>query len=120
MTPEGRVKAKVDALLKAARAYKHKPVQNGMGSPALDYHVCHFGYYLGIETKAADKWPTPRQTITMQEVIKAQGALFLIRNDEDVKELEVWLCLPTLGYISKTALQWMGTKTPSARPSSDE
>jgi hypothetical protein len=96
MTPEGVVKKAVDISLKAAGAYWHKPVMNGMGAPALDYHVCHRGYYAGIETKAKGKLPTPRQIRTMREIIKAGGSIFLI--DEvggpDHQELIKWLINP--------------------------
>ena len=59
-TPEGRVKAKVKALLKKYNAYWHCPVQNGMGAPSLDFICCLRGKYFGIETKAGNKKGTGR------------------------------------------------------------
>lgn len=109
MTPEGKVKAAVDKVLTHAGAYKHKPVGNGMGAPALDYHVCHHGMYAAIETKAGDKWPTVRQTRTMREVIKAGGSVFLIRfcDGADYAQLMGWLLNPVPGYVSETARSWL-------------
>lgn len=109
-TPEGRVKAAVNKILIGASAYRHCPVMNGMGAPALDYHVCHRGIYAAIETKAPDKWPTPRQTRTMRDVVAAGGALFLIRDDDDVAQLIGWTIHPIPGFISKTAASWLARK----------
>lgn len=109
MTPEGRVKAKVDALLKQAKAYYLKPVQNGMGAPALDYHGVHRGLGVVIETKAPGKHPTSRQVNTLRQNAAAGGACFVIDGvGSDLMELENWLHFPVLGYLSsksKSCLQ---------------
>lgn len=91
MTPEGRVKEKVKAALKAHGAYYHMPVQNGLGAPSLDFIGCHQGLYFGIETKAADKQPTPRQRITMDSIEKSRGKTFLINEATGVDYLLDWL-----------------------------
>jgi len=93
ITPEGRVKKKVTAVLKKYGCYYHMPVQHGRGSPALDYHVCAFGMYLGIETKAPGKLPTPRQSLTMSEIGHAGGFTMVIDGDEAVEKLEAALLL---------------------------
>lgn len=90
-TPEGKVKDKVKALLKAYGAYWHCPVQNGMGSPGLDFWICHRGKFLGIETKAPGKKPTPRQELTMRHVQEAGGLTLVISGDEQLGVLEAWL-----------------------------
>ncbi len=109
MTPESRVKSVVGKALVNAGAYRHCPVMNGMGAPALDYHVCHRGVYASIETKANGKNPTPRQTRTMRDVVKAGGALFLIDSGEgnDMAQLRGWLLHPVPGFISQRAAQWL-------------
>lgn len=100
MTPEGRVKAKVKALLKEFNVYQHWPVQAGYGKPCLDCHGCHKGRYFAIETKAPGKHPTPRQQITLEEIRTAGGAIFVIgtyKADDrafpysGMKELHEWL-----------------------------
>ena len=91
MTPEGRVKVKVKALLKEHGAYWHCPVQNGMGSPSLDFVCSHRGRYFGIETKAGNKRPTPRQETTMKEIRLSGGLAFLVNEVEGFEELRDWL-----------------------------
>lgn len=74
------------------------PVQNGMGAPALDFHVClpviitpdmvgqTIGRYVGIETKKPGGRPTPRQLLTMDEIRKAHGIAILIDGNTDAIE----------------------------------
>ena len=89
MTPEGKVKQNIKAVLKKYGAYYHMPVQNGMGTPALDFHVCCAGKYLGIEAKSPGKKPTPRQLLTAREIVEAGGEVLFI--DGCTKELECLL-----------------------------
>lgn len=90
-TPEGVVKAKVKELLKKYNCYWHCPVMNGMGAPSLDFICCARGRFFGIETKAGNKQPTPRQESTMEDIRKAGGYCFLVNEVEGMEELEVWL-----------------------------
>ena len=91
MTPEGKVKAKVKVLLKKYNAYWHCPVQNGMGSPSLDFICCIRGKYFAIETKAGNKKPTPRQETTISEIQKAGGRAFVVNEETGMENLELWL-----------------------------
>ena len=93
MTPEGKVKAQVDRLLASygPELDIFKPVQNGMGSPALDYIVCYRGHHIEIETKAPGKKPTPRQEITIVKKKKAGAAVFVIDGDAGCRELDEYL-----------------------------
>jgi penicillin-binding protein-related factor A (putative recombinase) len=91
-TPEGKVKDEVKKLLVKHGAYYHMPVQNGMGTPTLDFIGCMKGYFFGIETKAPGKKPTPRQLLTIKNMESAGGTCFVI--DGDLSELQQWLeCL---------------------------
>ena len=90
-TPEGRIKAQLKKLLSEHGAYYHMPVQNGMGAPSLDFICCHRGCYFGIETKAGNKKPTPRQENTMNQIRLAGGLAFLINEVEGLDELREWL-----------------------------
>jgi hypothetical protein len=92
-TPEGKVKAKVKALLKRFNLYSHWPVLNGMGEPTLDCIVCAWGRFLAIETKAPGKQPTPRQQITMANMRAAGAFVFVVANDDDLNVLEAYLNL---------------------------
>ena len=88
------------------------PVQNGMGEPALDFHVCHKGIYAAIETKAQGKMPTVRQRRTMRKVRDAGGAVFLIDHGSgvDFAQLVGWRVVPTPGFISGSARLQMERK----------
>ena len=90
-TPEAVVKAQLKKLLSEHGAYYHMPVQNGMGAPSLDFICCHRGCYFGIETKAGNKKPTPRQENTMNQIRLAGGLAFLINEVEGLDELREWL-----------------------------
>lgn len=91
MTPEGRVKEKVKKLLREHDTYWHMPVQNGMGSPTLDFICCHRGKYLAIETKAPGGKPTERQMRTIKEIMDSDGMVFVVSNDDDLVQLSMWL-----------------------------
>ena len=94
MTPEGKVKAAVDKILKRYAPYVHycKPVQNGMGSPTLDYLGCAGGKFFAIETKAPGKPPTARQEITIAAIQAAGGAVFVINGDpREMNDLIDWI-----------------------------
>jgi hypothetical protein len=111
MTPEGKVKAAIDEQIKFAGAYKHKPVQNGMGEPALDYHGSHRGYYFGVEAKKDGGAPTIRQLRTMKKIIAAGGAVFLIvgTNGPDFAQFVGWLLKPIAGFVSASAAACLAT-----------
>ena len=99
-TPEGKVKDKVKRLLAKYGAYQFWPVQTGYGAPTLDCLACYKGYFIGIETKAPGKHPTPRQQLTMEDMVKAGGRVLVIgeRIEKDgtysgLGELEAWLLM---------------------------
>lgn len=91
MTPEGKVKARVKAVLKKFGAYYHMVVQNGMGAPSLDFVGCHVGRFFSVETKAGNKDMTDRQKQTASEMRKAGGKVFLVNDVEGLDELQLWL-----------------------------
>lgn len=88
MTPEGRVKAKVKrALDKLPAHYRFMPVQNGMGTPGLDFFCCIGGYFVAIETKAPGGKLTARQKDTKAKIEKAKGTVFVIENDDQIADM---------------------------------
>lgn len=101
MTPEGKVKHAVDQVLHFAGAYKHKPVQNGMGAPALDYHVCCRGFYAAIEAKAPGETFTKRQARTARDALKAGASVFLVDSTSGVgmSDLVEWLSNPRPNHL---------------------
>jgi hypothetical protein len=76
-TEEGLLKDKVKRYLDALpRIYRYMPVPSGYGQQTLDFLCCIDGRFVGIETKAKGKKPTPRQTKCIEEIKKADGAAF--------------------------------------------
>ena len=88
MTPEGRIKAKLNRALKALgpSVWRFMPVQNGMGAPGLDYFLCVNGHFLAIETKAPGKKLTPRQETTAANIVAAGGTVLLVRDEQSLHE----------------------------------
>lgn len=91
MTPEGKVKKKVSALLKERGVYYFMPVQNGMGKPGLDYHCIHKGVGFCVETKAPGGKLTARQELTATEVRDAGGYVFKVEGAGSLAHLEHFL-----------------------------
>lgn len=75
-TEEGALKDYVKRELKKLNTYRYMPVPSGYGQQTLDFLCCAQGKFLGIETKAAGKKPTPRQELCIREIIAAGGAAF--------------------------------------------
>lgn len=83
MTPEGQVKREIKEYLKVLKQkyhlWYHMPVQNGMGSPTLDFNpVILRGRVCAIEAKAPGEQPTARQEQTLNEIRFAGGDTFVI------------------------------------------
>ena len=83
MTPEGKVKKEIKTWLKAQGAYFFMPVQTGYGASSLDFLCCIDGDFIGIETKAPGKKPTPRQAIVMQDILAAGGDAYCVTSLKD-------------------------------------
>ena len=88
MTPEGRVKAKVKAVLASAGAYYVMPVTSGYGSSgAPDFLVCYGGRFVGIECKAGKGKTTALQEKNLAQ-IRSAGGLAIVINEENINELK--------------------------------
>lgn len=104
MTPEGRIKRKIDSRLAAYPAiWKFMPVQSGYGKRGLDYHLCvptqvarpgwqTIGECVVIEAKAPGKDLTPKQETTKKDIERAGGKVFVVDSDEslDVAMKYIW------------------------------
>lgn len=92
MTPEGKVKAKVNrALAQLPQVWRFMPVQMGMGIPALDYLLCIAGEFVAIETKVKGKTLTARQLKTLEEICAAGGRAFVV--DDDASLAKAMKCI---------------------------
>jgi Holliday junction resolvase len=89
-TPEGKVKAKVVGILKAAGAYYFFPVTGGFGRSGVpDIVACYRGKFIGIECKTGTKQPTALQNRELDRIVEAGGVSLVVReaNISDVTEV---------------------------------
>lgn len=94
MTPEGKVKQKIDEILKAADfCYYHKPVLTPYGSATVDYVGCSKGRFFAIEAKSPRvSEPTARQAHILEEMSKAGATAFFINGTQaQLDSLRDWL-----------------------------
>lgn len=94
MTPEAKVKARINHILQQANnVWYFMPVQNGMGKATLDYIGAHHGRAFAIEAKAPGKEPTPRQLVTIIGMKRAGITVFVVDGTEDhpIEPLMRWL-----------------------------
>lgn len=87
MTPEGKVKKKVQQILKDRGAYYFSPVTGGFGRSGVpDIVVCFHGRFVGIECKAGNNKPTALQLKNLDDIEKA-GGVALVINEANVDSL---------------------------------
>lgn len=79
MTPEGKVKAQVVALLKEAGVYYFFPAANGYGRAGVpDIICCVNGKFLAIECKAGAGRTTKLQDREIEQIRRAKGVVLVI------------------------------------------
>jgi len=93
MTPEGKVKKKIDAMLKELGVWYFKPQAGAFGKSGVpDYIICVSGHFVGIEAKAdATKKPTALQDQCMKKIAVAGGVSFVVYDDECVEYVRWFL-----------------------------
>lgn len=88
MTPEGKVKAKVKAVLSDLKAYYAMPMGTGFSSSGIpDFVVCYAGRFYGIECKANGNIPTALQLKHLEDIRKA-GGVALVIDESNVNQLK--------------------------------
>jgi len=107
MTPEGKVKAKVKAVLKARGIWYFMPQNMGMGSSGVPDFICcipltkdgQYGRLLGIETKAPGKIrnTTVLQDIQIAAIKAAFGWAIVVDDPAQLEEFLNVSCSPTPG-----------------------
>lgn len=99
MTPEGKVKAKIDLLLKYVSAWYFKPVSNGLGTHGIpDFVGCYQGRFFTIEAKSATGKPTALQMAQKEKIERAGGKWFLVCDDDTLKEVHKWFGQVSEGF----------------------
>jgi len=105
MTPEGRVKAKVQKILLSrgifpaskagvfpedSKGWYYMPGQSVYATKGVPDFIGHYqGRFWGVETKAPGKKPTGFQALQIASIRQSGGAVFVI--DGDTTEFETWL-----------------------------
>jgi hypothetical protein len=90
-TPEGRVKAKVKALLKKYNIYHFMPATGGYGRSGVpDIIACMRGRFLAIECKAGAGKLTALQERELATIEEAGGVVYVI-NETSLESLEIAL-----------------------------
>jgi hypothetical protein len=88
ITPEGRVKAKVKALLQKYNVYHFMPATGGYGRSGIpDIIACANGRFVAIECKAGKNVPTALQERELN-VIGLAGGFAVCVNEEGLDKLE--------------------------------
>jgi hypothetical protein len=92
-TPESRVKAALDRMLKAERVWFYPPQAGPFGSAGIPDRVAVVdGLFLGIECKAdATKKPTALQLKCMADIEAAGGKCFVVYDKATIEQVREWI-----------------------------
>lgn len=82
LTPEGKVKDKVKAILKRRGVWYCMPRGQTFGRAGVpDFLCCHKGRFIAIETKAGRGKATPLQLRELKDIFGHQGIALIVRED---------------------------------------
>jgi Holliday junction resolvase len=92
-TPEGKIKRKLDKVLKQEGVWFFNPQAGPFGRAGIpDKIACIGGKFVGIECKAdKTKKPTPLQIKAMKESEMAGGKCFLVYDDTTIEEVRDYI-----------------------------
>ena len=93
MTPEGKIKARVDKLLHQRKVWFYSPQAGPYGRAGIPDRVAIVrGQFVGIEVKAdRTKKPTQLQRNCMTQIEAAGGKCFLVFDDETLNLLKDYI-----------------------------
>jgi Holliday junction resolvase len=84
VTPEKKVKARVEAMLRAKGVYYFFPATHGYGRSGVpDIVACARGQFLAIECKAAGGKLTALQERELERIKQSGGVGLVIREDHE-------------------------------------
>ena len=92
-TQEGKIKRKLDKVLKQEGVWFFNPQAGPFGRAGIpDKIACIGGKFVGIECKAdKTKKPTPLQIKAMKEIEMAGGKCFLVYDDTTIEEVRDYI-----------------------------
>jgi hypothetical protein len=92
MTPEGKVKKKITALLKELGVFYFMPIGGAYSASGVsDYICCVNGKFVAIEAKSETGKPTALQNKFMDGVVGHKGNTFVVYGVKDIPELRLRL-----------------------------
>jgi hypothetical protein len=87
-TAEGRVKERIEKLLRMYGVYYRMPVTGGFGhSGQLDFYGCYRGKFIGVEAKAEHGVISMLQQKEIEAIRAANGFACVVRGDHGLNEL---------------------------------
>jgi hypothetical protein len=112
-TPEGRIKSKLDKMMKAEGVWFYSPQAGPFGVAGIPDRVAIVaGQFVGIECKAdKTKKPTALQMKCMRDIEQAGGKCFVAYDDETIEAVREYI------RARNSESQGVGTKAegPSTR-----
>ena len=92
-TPEGKIKNKLDQMLKYEKVWYYSPQAGPFGRAGVPDRVAILGgQFIGIECKAdRTKKPTALQLKCMQEIEDAGGKCFVVCDDESIEQVREYI-----------------------------
>lgn len=92
-TPEGKIKSKLDKMLKSEKVWFYSPQAGPFGRAGVPDRVAILeGQFIGIECKAdRTKKPTALQLKCMKEIEMAGGKCFVVYDDETINEVREYI-----------------------------
>jgi hypothetical protein len=92
-TPEGKIKNKLDKMLKYEKVWYYSPQAGPFGRAGVPDRVAILGgQFIGIECKAdRSKKPTALQLKCMQEIEDAGGKCFVVCDDKSIEQVREYI-----------------------------
>ena len=109
-TPEGKIKSRLDKMLKAEGVWYYSPQAGPFGVAGIPDRVAIVaGQFVGIECKAdKTKKPTALQMKCMRDIEQAGGKCFVAYDDETIEAVR--------GYIRACNSKGQGVGTEAEEP----
>jgi len=101
-TPEGKIKKKIDAMLKSKGVWYFKPQAGPFGRSGVpDYIICSYGQFVGVEAKSGPTHkPTALQTQCMEKIEAAGGRAYVVYDQATLDHVESVLDMHEKLYAS--------------------
>ena len=92
-TPEGKIKRKLDKMLKEEGIWYYNPQAGPFGRAGIPDKIAIIsGRFIGIECKAdKTKKPTALQIKAMKEIEMAGGKCFLVYDEDTIEEVRQYI-----------------------------